>query len=35
VVGRLADRYAEVVEGINIQLTKPPEPPPKRKKRRR
>jgi hypothetical protein len=34
VVGRLADRYAEVVESINIQLTKAPEVP-KRKKRRR
>ncbi len=35
VVGRLADRYAGMVESINIQLTKAPEAPPKRKKRRR
>src|SRR5205085_2623672 len=34
-VGRLADRYARMVESINIQLTSPPEAAPKRKKRRR
>jgi hypothetical protein len=34
IVGRLADRYPQFVESINIQLTAPP-PPPTRKKRRR
>ena len=34
-VGRLADRYPQFVESINIQLTAPPPPPRPRKKRRR
>lgn len=34
-VGRLADRYPSVVEGINIQLTAPPPAPVKRKRRRK
>ena len=34
VVGRLADRFAEAVESINIQLTRPPAPVAKKKRRR-
>jgi hypothetical protein len=34
VIGRLADRFPAVVEGINIQLEAPPPEPPKRRKRR-
>ena len=33
-IGRLADRYPALVEGINVQLEAPP-PEPKKKRRRR
>ena len=34
-IGRLADRFPALVEGIHIQLAAPPPPKPARKKRRR
>ena len=34
VVGRLADRFSELVESVNIQLTAPPPAPAKKRKRR-
>jgi hypothetical protein len=35
VIGRLADRFPALVEGINIQLAAPPPEPAKRKRRKK